>query len=365
MKTKKKAIFQQIVDWINDKIESREFVPGGELPSEKELCLKFSTSRASVRKALERLERTQIIFRKPGVGSFVRDANSPQADTLLNIGISNISYCDWYTADIFAGASAACTKMHAQLVFVDIDEYIKTKRTPLDGLIVLFGSEITNMENLDQFSASGVPVALLNRFTDQSNISYFSVDYERESEKAVNFLMTQNATNVGAIFDENDSVYALNTRIRGYENACRKLGIKPKFCKVSSPLTATSEIQSFILESGCDGLFLISQAVLNSTMEAYRTVELMTKRKLPILCFDKLTKEISAKSGISSIEMPLHEIAFSAVKHIVERQRKPQVPIARKLYDTHFVVNSTSFEVEDKMHNDFNILKNNKDKVKV
>jgi len=67
-----KPLYQQIEDYILDKIESHEYKEGDTIPTEKELCKLFNTSRATVNKALNHLVINGVIYRTPGRGSFVR-----------------------------------------------------------------------------------------------------------------------------------------------------------------------------------------------------------------------------------------------------------------------------------------------------
>ena len=62
---------QVILELLSD-IDRGEYVrSNGMLPSEAELALHFSVSRATVRDALSRLEATGVIIRRQGVGTFV------------------------------------------------------------------------------------------------------------------------------------------------------------------------------------------------------------------------------------------------------------------------------------------------------
>ena len=62
---------QVILELLAD-IDRGEFVrSNGMLPSEAELALHFSVSRATVRDALSRLETTGVVIRRQGIGTFV------------------------------------------------------------------------------------------------------------------------------------------------------------------------------------------------------------------------------------------------------------------------------------------------------
>lgn len=62
---------RQIIEALNADIQSERLKPYDRLPSEKELCAQWQTSRSTVRKAMDQLADRGMIFRVPGKGSFV------------------------------------------------------------------------------------------------------------------------------------------------------------------------------------------------------------------------------------------------------------------------------------------------------
>ncbi len=76
-------LYYQLKQVIKGKIERGEFKPGDRLPTEHELCEMFSISNAPVRQALTELAYEGIIYRRPGLGTFVSDFSlSPSRDVM-------------------------------------------------------------------------------------------------------------------------------------------------------------------------------------------------------------------------------------------------------------------------------------------
>lgn len=75
-------LYYQLYDIIINKIESGIYKEHDKLPSERELCDKYNISRATVRKAMDELEKKDYIYKEHGRGIFV----SPKAfkQDLLN-----------------------------------------------------------------------------------------------------------------------------------------------------------------------------------------------------------------------------------------------------------------------------------------
>jgi len=77
------ALYQQVRNYIDDKITSKEWVAGDRVPSEHELVAQFGISRMTVNRALRELAEEGRVVRVAGVGTFVAEER-PQS-TLLQI----------------------------------------------------------------------------------------------------------------------------------------------------------------------------------------------------------------------------------------------------------------------------------------
>lgn len=65
---------EQISDWLREQIEKGLFHVDDQLPSENQLGQQFDVSRITVRRALQTLESEGLIYRRQGLGAFVKDA---------------------------------------------------------------------------------------------------------------------------------------------------------------------------------------------------------------------------------------------------------------------------------------------------
>ncbi len=64
---------EQVSSWMREQIEEGVFAADERLPSESQLGARFGVSRITVRRALQTLENQGLIYRRQGLGSFVKD----------------------------------------------------------------------------------------------------------------------------------------------------------------------------------------------------------------------------------------------------------------------------------------------------
>lgn len=69
---------EQLSDWLRSKIEDGTYGVDDQLPSEHQLSNQFGVSRITVRRALQTVENEGLIYRRQGLGSFVRDRRTRQ-----------------------------------------------------------------------------------------------------------------------------------------------------------------------------------------------------------------------------------------------------------------------------------------------
>ncbi|MDD3139449.1 MAG: GntR family transcriptional regulator, partial [Lachnospiraceae bacterium] len=75
-------VYLQLADLLQEKIDTSEYGPGSNIPSERELTESFGISRMTVRKAINVLIDRGMLTRIQGKGTFVR---APRIDSPLDV----------------------------------------------------------------------------------------------------------------------------------------------------------------------------------------------------------------------------------------------------------------------------------------
>lgn len=110
------VLYKKIAEDIKSRIKSQEYKEGDKLPSERELCERYNSSRITIRQSLELLEQEQLVIRKHGKGSFVLPSKYNQ---LLNQLYS-------FKDEIEKMGDVASTKM-LDIELIKVDEYLSGK----------------------------------------------------------------------------------------------------------------------------------------------------------------------------------------------------------------------------------------------
>ena len=99
LKSNEQPIFRKIIERINTGIENGEYARGSAIPSEPELCRQFSTTRMTVRRAIDALVNEGKLFRVQGKGTFVSQLDLDKTyqkqgftSNMLSLGVHPSSY---------------------------------------------------------------------------------------------------------------------------------------------------------------------------------------------------------------------------------------------------------------------------------
>ncbi|BAL83628.1 putative GntR family transcriptional regulator [Selenomonas ruminantium subsp. lactilytica TAM6421] len=67
-----RAKYQQVADILRQAIRQGKYQPGGQLPLERDLCVEFSVSRITIKRAVDELVRGGLVVKRRGAGTFVK-----------------------------------------------------------------------------------------------------------------------------------------------------------------------------------------------------------------------------------------------------------------------------------------------------
>ena len=195
------TLYNKIMEYLKNKIETGEYQPSDKLPTEAELSNLFHVSRITSKRALEELEKQGLIARKRGSGSFVADrANeiNPHGLELFRvinmiIPLEAVNVC---LLDIIKGASEVLAANNYQLAVENIigdrnkeREIIRQLSTKdIQGVIYYPIFDVGNLDLLYNLSIQKFPIVTIDKYFTDIEMSSVSTDNFGGAYDAVSYL---------------------------------------------------------------------------------------------------------------------------------------------------------------------------------
>lgn len=154
--------YGKVLKYLEDLIITGKLSAGDKVPSENELAKMFNTTRVTVRKALDELEKIGIISRVPGIGTFVTEINI-MAHKRIGVLVSNrqimygiVKFLSSVGVKIFAYEQVESLRKEENL----LEELVSKS---IDGLIMEPTQNSVNNSVLKDLSQSNFPIIFVDR----------------------------------------------------------------------------------------------------------------------------------------------------------------------------------------------------------
>ena len=185
-------LYQQISDDLKQKIVTKTFKSGDQLPTEKELSETYSVSRITAKRALTELEQLGLVSRTRGKGTFVQELNKNHTKLLKRvlfiIPFEGMSFGD------FTQGLVPALKVENTTVFITYASYLKENtaddiKENFDGLIYYPMYTEDYLDILLELSLQNFPVVLLDKQIYDLGFPCVSSDNFNGGEQAAQALL--------------------------------------------------------------------------------------------------------------------------------------------------------------------------------
>lgn len=229
------TVYQKIVDYLLELIQSGETAPNAKLPSERELAQKFKASRIPIRTAYEKLVESGYVEKVHGKGHFIKKTT---ADIEANVQLRHTKNIYFITPDIRSvfvrqiidGIYDFC-KRHALDLSIKISDNSETLERNLIRTLsfnnvkgcILFpiDNELYNYELL-KLAMAHFPITIIDRYFLNMNLSFVSTDNYAALYDAVRFFHEKNFTQIVYATLHDRMSTAVQERINGFCDALLK-----------------------------------------------------------------------------------------------------------------------------------------------
>lgn len=324
-----------VYETLLNQMESHLLTPGMQLPSEVDLVRELGVSRMTARKALARLEEENRIFRRVGIGTFVKAATavSLPAERRINIGIEARPHLQTERPpmmQIITEAQRACSVFDCNLLLLSREELLAGEN--IDA--ALFPHlELENFPEALQLSRR-MPTVLLNRITDDPELSYIAVDYVEASCRIIRRFLENGAGDImllgGASHPEQS--YTMFSRELGYRKAFEQMGreVKEELILPGLTIRGYDTVAEKLIRFKPDVVFVSCEVLMPRIHTALKLCAEELGKKVYVFCFDDLQDFTMFDTGsISYGRMPFHAMCSRAIEYLSGRVRRtiPNQPI--------------------------------------
>lgn len=240
-------MYQKIYEDLLDGIKRGTYLPGGRLPSEKELIDMYQVSRITVKKALEILAYRGYILRKPGKGSFVvfesnlekalqnedtmkaeeiSEKNEEEVSSNQMIGVIFDSFSISFGCELLRGVEYECRKRGLLMLFrctygskeaenCAIHEMIQNGAK---GLILMCSQGEVYNETVLELYMNKFPLILLDREMAGISLPVVTTDNYRASCELVTTLIETGHKKICFVSHSSLNTTTVNERFNGYRD---------------------------------------------------------------------------------------------------------------------------------------------------
>lgn len=336
--------YQQILDELAEEIRSGRVGPGDKLPSESALVKKYDTSRITVGRALRELQNSGLIERRAGSGSYVKGRNERAGSLLFGLLIPDLGETDIFDP-ICHGISSAPESADHALLWGHTDARDKNKEEQCWRLCQQFiarrvagvflaplefevGAEASNRRVLQALERARIPVVLLDRRPFAKPMR-MQVDLVGLNNRQAGYLATEHLIRLGCrrigFLSQQAAASTVSGRVAGYADALRDAGL---------PDALGDGAES----AEMDGCVCINDRVASSYMRAFLQQGMRIPQDLRMVGIDDVPYARMLPVPLTTVRQPCQEIGEAAMRAMLERIERPDMPGREILLEGSLVV---------------------------
>jgi GntR family transcriptional regulator of arabinose operon len=348
-----KPKYQKVFEHLRRDLLTGHYQAGQKLPSEAALVKRFGVSRITVGHALRELQQRGSIDRVAGSGTYVRNVtHPPRSGLLFGSIIPNLGETEIFEPICRAIAAAPSTGGHA-LLWAHADSGTSSKEEQAIDLCrqsiaravagVFFAplemsahSEDVNHRVMKLLKEAGIPVVLLDRRPEgdsaRERCDLVGIDNQRAGYLATEHLLRLGARRVGFIAYQKQAP-TVKARIQGYKNALSSAGAPRIF-----HLTPKDRLELPAAAFECDAFVCANDRVAGQLMHTLLGRGIRIPKRVRIVGIDDVNYAALLPVPLTTIHQPCRDIGETALRVMLERLDRPQMPARDILLDCWLVI---------------------------
>lgn len=319
----------KVYNWVRAYIDENKFSANLKIPSENVLCMRLEVSRETVRQALDRLAKEELIHRVKGSGTYINKAvalsrEPGRSNALLKIGLILQGQDTNANTGLISGIKSVLRESEAELQVFFTDNKFSSERNCLnvvmhqgfDGFIVDGVKASLMNPNLDCYRSifqKKIPVIFYNNYYKELKYPKVILNDGKCAKELVFRLIQAGHRNIAGVFVYDN--YQSIEKFRGYAAALRRYGVDfdddyVKWC-VSNEAHASGfykDVGKFLRNlPKCTAVVCCNYMILQAVLKAVQAAGKQVPEDYSVVCFD-YSKDDWKEAGITCSISPGYEM---------------------------------------------------------
>ncbi|ANS75454.1 hypothetical protein AWM70_13255 [Paenibacillus yonginensis] len=344
-----KLLYQIIKDEILSRIENQQFSYDEPICTEKSLSEQYGVSRITSKRAIDDLENEGVLYRKRGVGSFVRrpepgESPSPSGTPSAEVRTGGktvplILPFAQFQGGIFRIVEAATKRLenHDYHLAVHICEPDDQKMRSL--LLHLYSQHVETLiwypkgkemylDILKKFTDDGTRVIILDKPHDISYLSSVVCDNFGGGYQLTSHLIDYGHRNIAYLSGIPVSeVPSLSDRFKGFSQCMKDRGLEvnPEFLKIglSSDYHMLKHVVNGLYKSGVTAIECENDEVAFNVYMCCRSLSIQVPAQMNITGFDNIEWAVTGSAQITTVDQNFAAIGEEIADLILSGDPKP------------------------------------------
>lgn len=336
-----------VVSTLRERVLSGEYRDQSWLPTERELAEEFGVSRTIIRRAIEELEREQLVVRSPRC----RPVVNRKVTLLFNEGARRLTLGLWlWPSATFPGVSSILRGIYKTL---DANRYRLVVESPVDvdwqtvvrgeaqfldritqdkdvaGVILWYLGGEANLPALQRVRTAGIPLVFLDRKPPEGfPADYVGVDNRHAAKQVVQHLISRGHRHIVHITNV-DNASTVHERLQGYRDALIEAGLPflPEMIltETAFPETGHHSVyetladQLMQLPGPPTAVFCVNDILALRLIDALRARGVRVPEDIAVAGFDGLERWLPGSPFLTTANQPFERLGEWAAKLLLQR----------------------------------------------
>ena len=332
-----RAIYEELLREIRGGL----YKAGDRLPSEALLCSRFSASRITVAKAIQTLQRQNLVSRRPGSGTYVEAPAAAPTSLRFGLLIPELGSTEIFepicqgmmqsplgkSHSLIWGYSPARDEERESAAEQLCHQYIAQKISgvffaPLEYTAT---RDVVNRRIISALAQAGMPVVLLDRcyekYPARSPYDLVGIDNHRAAFVVTRHLQEHGAQRILFAARPN-SASTVDERIAGYYHALRdRAGYTGSIWHVD--VNDTIAVRSFVEAERPDAIVCANDLTAAQLMKALEQIGVTIPRQIRVVGIDDVNYAKFLPVPLTTVRQDCAEIGATAMSLMLARLERP------------------------------------------